>query len=253
MPAQILIHRITEGIETDDRVQAVLDTADKRRLGAGRGSRSGERRCAILGRALMRLELGDRLRCDPSELVIERGHQGKPYIASPNTRWHFNLAHSGDMVAIALSDNAPIGIDVEWRGRRTRVDQLAAHYFGTHEHSQLVGLSRDLRRYRFFQIWTVKESVTKALGESLWRTLSGIEVCGLGGSEPELRLSGAANGASSLAWWHMDLDNQYSLGVVRLAADSHMPTVLTVAADGRRIPATESADAAGYRECLNMP
>jgi 4'-phosphopantetheinyl transferase len=245
MGARIIVYRVTEETEREPSVQEAMTEAEWQRLRAA-GARRGARRCAALGRALLRRELGQYLGCSPGRVDLARGAQGKPYLASPRAYCHFNLAHGGDRVAIAVSDAAPVGVDVEWRGRRARVDALANGYFGAAERAHFIGLSLDDRIYRFFQLWTVKEGITKALGESLWWTLAAIEVIDPYPVAAHLRLSGPAKAASPMQWCHFDLGDEHSVGFAELAADQRAPEAFQAKAGSEPVPLTTEPDLRGW-------
>ncbi len=244
MSAHVIVYRITEETERESSVQEAMTEAEWQRL-RGAGARHVARRCAALGRGLLRRELGRYLGCSPGRVELAHGVQGKPYLASLTTHCHFNLAHGGDRVAIAVSDAAPVGVDVEWRGRRARVDALASSYFGAEERAQLSAVAREERIYRFFQLWTIKEGVTKALGESLWSTLAAIEVVDRDPVAARLRLSGRAKAASPMQWCHWDLGDEHSLAFAELTAEESGPAAFQATPDGEPEPLTAAPDLRG--------
>jgi len=75
----------------------------------------------------------------------------------------FNITHSGNIVALALSRNGRIGIDVE------EIHDLDLHdyesFFNDKElHSMR---SHEFPMQRFFELWTKKEAVMKANGKGM--------------------------------------------------------------------------------------
>jgi len=188
---------------------------------------------SLIARALLRRELAECLGCRPIEVPIARGAEGKPYVAT-ETPWHFNVAHSGDYIALAFSRSGPIGVDIEWRARRTRIDALARHYFGPNELSDWSELAPAARRYRFFQLWTLKEAIAKARGTSVWSTLTHTQWTGLAPSEATVELTGPSRQAPPMVWWHFDLGGDYSLGVVQLATLEASIQARLLASDGGR-------------------
>ncbi len=77
---------------------------------------------------------------------------------------NFSIAHSGNLVACAFSKSVRIGIDVE----QVKPINLANFDYVLNDRDRK-WLSEDTANtYRsFFKIWTIKEAVTKALGEGL--------------------------------------------------------------------------------------
>ena len=118
-----------------------------------------------------------------------REAQGKPYL--PDGACHFNVAHSGSRVLIALSTHA-VGIDIElprdvhMEARRRLLIESAAIAVG--HGKQLPG--RTVQQ-RFLQAWTRLEALAKADGCGIGRVLTEIGAVGrrrdVGGDElPEL-------------------------------------------------------------------
>ncbi|MGN0822652.1 MAG: 4'-phosphopantetheinyl transferase family protein, partial [Candidatus Gallimonas sp.] len=87
--------------------------------------------------------------------IVERTENGKPRLNGDPL--FFSLSHSGDTVALAVSD-APIGLDCE----RRRVLSCPALFRR---------LTDGERREDFFRLWTAKEAYVKFLGGTLARTL----------------------------------------------------------------------------------
>ena len=105
---------------------------------------------------------------DLSKIQFSESH--RPYL--PNHEGDFNISHSGDYVICVLSGNARVGIDIE---RRRAVD--FSDFTATMNEMQWVDIkkSKDPNR-RFFQYWTMKESVIKADGRGLSIPLTDITI-----------------------------------------------------------------------------
>lgn len=85
---------------------------------------------------------------------------GKPYIPSGI---EFNISHSGDSVICAISEQTPIGIDIE---EKKPVDIYEFDgIFSDLEWSTLVSDTEP--KENFYRFWTTKESVIKAVGKGL--------------------------------------------------------------------------------------
>ena len=102
-----------------------------------------------------------------SEIQINKNEYGKPYIKEyPNI--HFNISHCNNLIACSI-DNYVNGIDVE--NIREYDDYVANRICSLEELKNL--LNTDNREKLFFCIWTLKESLGKALGVGLNYCLKG--------------------------------------------------------------------------------
>jgi phosphopantetheinyl transferase len=100
---------------------------------------------------------------DPRRLVFQRDRGGKPRLADDGSLF-FNLSHSEDVVAVAVTRIGEVGIDVE--ARRTIPDVLAiarALMTGA-ELASLERLGEPARSHAFLEWWTQREAVAKAIG-----------------------------------------------------------------------------------------
>lgn len=94
---------------------------------------------------------------DKLEWVFD--YYGKPHL--PGINLHFNLSHSGDFIACAVSPTI-IGTDVE---TIQPIDlSIAEHFFSPAEVQDLFRLPEERRMEYFFNLWTLKESYIKAEG-----------------------------------------------------------------------------------------
>lgn len=84
---------------------------------------------------------------------IARSARGKPYFPAAPERW-FSLSHSGGLALCALSDDGPVGVDIE-RVRPRRPGLFA--YALTEEERLLCGGDWA----EFYRLWTLKESWCK--------------------------------------------------------------------------------------------
>lgn len=107
-------------------------------------------RC-LVGGLMLRYAFGD-----DYESRLKTGSHGKLYFENAST--HFNLSHSGDYVVLALA-KSPVGIDVEEIG--TYAPAIPKKCFTLPEQNWLA--SHDIPE-RFYQLWTAKESIMKAVG-----------------------------------------------------------------------------------------
>ena len=99
----------------------------------------------------------------PQSLTVAYESKGKPYIF--HMPWHYNLSHSRDYVALAISD-APVGIDIQ--EKRPYTDSLVKRFFSEAEAAAYEGLfpATD-RETLFYTFWCRKEAYGKLLGTGL--------------------------------------------------------------------------------------
>jgi len=96
---------------------------------------------------------------------------GKPYLDDGP---YFNISHSGNRVACILSNNGPIGIDLEKIS-----DQPIPEYkeqFSDCEWNDILNAPAPLAM--FYHYWTAKESILKADGRGLNLDLGALDVTG---------------------------------------------------------------------------
>jgi 4'-phosphopantetheinyl transferase len=103
----------------------------------------------------------------PGQWQFQASAEGRPSLAPPfdRTGLHFNIAHTGGVVAMAVCRHAVVGVDVEKFGRAPLA--VAGRYFSPAEAAQLRALPSDAQPGRFFQLWTLKEAYLKAIGTGL--------------------------------------------------------------------------------------
>lgn len=141
-----------------------LDLLDRQeRIKAGKYFQEADQYRYITGKVLGKLVLSRLLSISPEEITFEKARNGKPYLRGfPNI--HFNLSHSGDKVALLVS-NSPCGIDVE--EDKPGLDYLPLMRYAFHSREiEWVNVSSE-PRLAFYKIWTAKEALLKAHGSGL--------------------------------------------------------------------------------------
>ncbi len=126
----------------------------------------------VVARGTLRCLLGAYLGAAPAALRFCVGPRGKPALDGGGPApLHFNVAHSGDVVLIAMARSGPVGVDVERIRDDVEVDAIAARYFAPAERRALTGLPPAAQRHAFFATWVRKEAYVKARGDGLARAL----------------------------------------------------------------------------------
>lgn len=91
--------------------------------------------------------------------ATQRGEKGKPFFPTHPDR-HFNLSHTDGFALCALSDEGPVGVDIETV--RPRKESLPAYVMSGEELAAFDGSWED-----FFRIWALKEAYVKYRGGSI--------------------------------------------------------------------------------------
>ena len=113
-------------------------------------------RCRTVLRELIARSTGN----DPASIAFRYGRHGKPELDG----LHFNVSHSDRLAVIAISRDAPLGIDIERIDRTKEVPGLARTAFSAIECDELRALSPDEQIDAFFRGWARKEAYLKLLG-----------------------------------------------------------------------------------------
>jgi 4'-phosphopantetheinyl transferase len=120
----------------------------------------------------------------PSDVRFTYGAYGKPRLegAEGKRAVQFNVAHSGDFAAFAITRDRAVGVDLE-RIRPELVDDgLARAVLTIAELDEFRRLSSEERARAFFRIWTCKEARLKARGIGLAYGLAAGASAEFGGS-----------------------------------------------------------------------
>jgi 4'-phosphopantetheinyl transferase len=126
------------------------------------------------GRAVLRIILGHYLERPPAGIAFRYEPNGKP--ALDGTDLSFNISHSDGEALFALTRGRRIGVDIERIRELAEMELLARRIFSPAERDLFGKRSADLRSETFFEGWTRKEALVKAVGAGLSMDLTGLEV-----------------------------------------------------------------------------
>jgi 4'-phosphopantetheinyl transferase len=163
-------HRSTEALDEADVAAAASvlsedELAQYRRFHFARDARDYAAAHALLRHALSRH--GDRA---PGRWRFDKTSHGKPFlIDAGDFHASFSLSHARGCVACAVTPDADVavGVDVECVDRDVDTADIAARFFTPAEAAHLAQLDALARRDRFFDLWTLKEALVKALGTGM--------------------------------------------------------------------------------------
>ena len=151
--------------------------SDEEQAQAAEMDNPANRYCYIQTRAMLRTLLARYLRCDPSQICLARQEKGKPVLAKPaGMRLHFNLSHTGTRIAIAISSDYEVGVDIEALPRNRMTDQVVERFCSQEENTIWRSVSESNKPLSFCKLWTLKEAYVKALGEGLAMRLDGFAI-----------------------------------------------------------------------------
>jgi 4'-phosphopantetheinyl transferase len=147
----------------------------------------------LAGRLLLRQWLQALTGTAAAEFLLVEGERGRPAISHPPTAWSFNLAHSGGLVACALSLMPEVGVDLEHLDRRPMAPDLFRRFCSPAEIADIERQPEAARAQRFLTFWTLKEAYLKARGLGIAVPLAEVEFS-VDGPTPEITFRGTLEG-----------------------------------------------------------
>jgi 4'-phosphopantetheinyl transferase len=180
------------------RLVGLLDPAERERWAGYRSDADRER--FLVGCGLAKAAIAARTGQRPADVSLDRTCRqcgrphGKPSVrpdGTPSGGLELSVAHSGDLVAVAVA-MAPVGVDVEQLdGRRHELGggdsaSLARMVLAEPERAALAAVHPSGRARAFLVAWTRKEAVTKATGDGLRVPFGDVVVLGPDAGAPRL-------------------------------------------------------------------
>lgn len=136
----------------------------------------------IIRYGLLYYLLGKYLVKDPSQILMIYNKYGKPYLdkkINPNNLF-FNISHSKNYLLIGLSRENEIGVDVELIRADIPFSKLISRFFSLNEQQHFDQLDESKQQETFFQVWTYKEAIIKALGYGIHMPMNSFTAIGNG-------------------------------------------------------------------------
>jgi 4'-phosphopantetheinyl transferase len=122
----------------------------------------------LITRTLVRTTLSRYLNIQPENLRFTTNRYGRPEImASQGVPLRFNLSNTNGLIMCGVALQDDIGVDTETLTREIATTDIAGRYFSPQEADDLRQMDEGMKRDRFFQYWTLKESYIKARGMGL--------------------------------------------------------------------------------------
>lgn len=148
-----------------DMLVKMLSTDEKKRTDHFYREKDKER--YIICRGTLRTIISLYLGIAADRLQFDYGHYGKPVLlgGGASKKLKFNMSHSHDMALFAFVRGGEVGIDIEQIRDILEIEQIAEGLFSDPEKKYYYSLPENKKKEFFFNIWTRKESLFKAIGE----------------------------------------------------------------------------------------
>ncbi|MEQ1635628.1 MAG: 4'-phosphopantetheinyl transferase superfamily protein [Methylococcales bacterium] len=182
-----------------ERCYAVLDDAERAVLAKLRFQALRDQ--YLLSHGLLRMLLGSYLQVLPEALNLNRSAYGKPFLED-YPALSFNMSHSANKLLVAVTQEVPVGVDIEAMKPRTHTAGLVAKCFAAEEQGYWQNLPEPVKMRGFFDFWTRKEAFVKAVGQGI---SLGLERCVIDPSDPTRFLRIPDHCGSIDAWRVQDL------------------------------------------------
>lgn len=108
----------------------------------------------------------------PNVIQFKKVGEGKPVLMNPTVHLDFNLSHSADYFAIALSEKGEVGVDIEQIRKPQHLTQIAEKFFSPPE-TDLIKQETDPAKQTeiFAKFWSGKEALVKAVGGGVFKNV----------------------------------------------------------------------------------
>ncbi|MGH1365044.1 MAG: 4'-phosphopantetheinyl transferase family protein [Calditrichia bacterium] len=149
---------------------------------------------------------------------------GKPYVQSPKLpKLQFNLSHSHDRVVYAIGSTCDLGIDIEWIKPGFADSGIPERFFSSSEVAALRSVSLGKQAEAFFNCWTRKEAIIKAIGQGLSLPLDAFDVS-LKPGEPARVLDMRIPQIDQEFWqiWDINVDTNYKAALALQGDVAHL-------------------------------
>lgn len=166
--------------------------SDEERMRAARFLRREDAIRFATTRVVLRHALAERSGIPAGKLWLQRDEAGRPRLASMKGHMRipldFNVSHSGKHALIALSAGRRVGVDIEARRIDLDWQTLSTAVFAPYDEAYIAALPARLRVDAFYDVWTAKEALLKALGIGIGRGMTWFSVLGGKQGEPLVRV-----------------------------------------------------------------
>ncbi len=189
-----------------------------------------DRQRFVAARGMLRVILTRYTGLPPAAIHFETEDHGKPWLPS-HPQLAFNASDSGEWMALGVTLERLIGVDIEQVREDVATLEIAERFFSPREVAALRALPPDEQTPAFFRCWTRKEAFIKAIGEGLSYPLDKFDVT-LGPDSQAQLLFVEGEPEAPQRWWMIDfpIDRGYAGAAM---AEQPVESVVYFAWDGR--------------------
>lgn len=158
------LHLLEVAPEPTEAGRQTLDPAEQSRARSFAFARDGL--LWMSHRVALRSILAQHLDTPPESVGLACDPTGKPHLADTPCPLHFNLSHAGHFLAVVISTQGPVGVDLEPRCRAAELLGCEDSFCHPLELRTLPDEPTS-RSDRLLELWTAKEAVLKAVGTGM--------------------------------------------------------------------------------------
>ena len=164
-----VFYRRTDDVRASEIAAMLPLLSEEERARADAFGFAADTRDYVVAHAMLRVALGSSVRRPPDRLRFVRDRRGKPRLLPDGgtSAPSFSLSHGRGLVTCAIAADGIVGVDVEPIDGSFDTRRLARRFFAADEADALDACSGDEQTRRFFELWTLKEALRKALGTGL--------------------------------------------------------------------------------------
>ncbi len=168
------IARVSDWRESLPALEALLDAGERER--ATHFKFPDDRTRFILGRGLLRHGLRRFAPEVPASAEIGYSPLGRPIFPAEYDAPRFSISHTRDLVALAFTRDAQVGVDLEYMQPTVDLLELAERILSEDDFRAFQAFPHRERQLAFYRAWTRKEAYLKARGEGTGTGLQEVHV-----------------------------------------------------------------------------
>ena len=142
----------------------------------------------IISHGLLRQILSIYSNLEPHILQYSINEFGKPFLNNGMCRIQFNMSHSRDYAVFIIALDYPVGIDIEWKDETVNIQETAEFILSPSELIVFNQLNPKNKIKTFYDVWTKKEAIIKAMGLGFSYPIQAIEVINANRNEKQSKI-----------------------------------------------------------------